>query len=84
MTPWTWHAGRLDEDVYDLAQASTREAAIREAASQLEVGEQFRIIEARSSEAEQYEGADFVPFLRTRNAKIVSVWTDTKETRNES
>ncbi|KFH18606.1 hypothetical protein ELZ19_09675 [Brucella abortus] len=73
MTPWTWHAGRLNEDVYDLAEEPTRERVIEMARYWLMPGEKFRIIEARSSTAQKYEGADFVPFLRTRNAEIIEV-----------
>ncbi|MCV9907068.1 hypothetical protein OIV19_05465 [Brucella sp. HL-2] len=63
---------------YDLvSDAPTREAAIDQASQQLEIGDQFQIIEARSSDAQKYEGSDFVPFLRTRNHEIVSVWGDT-------
>jgi len=78
MTPWSWYAGEIGEDTYDLAaDAPTREAAIEQASQQLNVGDQFQIIEARSSDAQKYEGSDFVPFLRTRNHEIVSVWGDT-------
>lgn len=73
MTPWTWFAGRLDEEVYDLAEESTREKAIEIASQELSAGEQFRIIEARASTQKKYEGADFIPFLRTRNAEIITV-----------
>lgn len=73
MTPWTWFAGRLDEEVYDLAEESTREKAIKVAIQQLSAGEQFRIVEARASTQKKYEGADFIPFLRTRNAEIITV-----------
>ncbi len=73
MTPWTWFAGRLDDDVYDLAQTDIREKVIEEASLQLTPGERFRIIEARSSSAQKYEGSDFIPFLRTRNAEIITV-----------
>ncbi|KAB2680526.1 hypothetical protein [Brucella tritici] len=77
MTPWTWYAGHLDDDVYDLAEATTREkvieAALEEVTGWLNPGDRFRIIEARSSDAKKYEGADFVPFLRTRNAEIIEI-----------
>lgn len=77
MTPWTWFAGNLDDDVYDLAEADTREKAIEAALDAstgwLKPGGQFRIIEARSSTAQKYEGSDFVPFLRTRNSEIIPV-----------
>ncbi len=73
MTPWTWWAGDLDDDVYGLAEAKTREEVIRDAAQQLKPGEQFRIVEARASQNRKYEGSDMVPFLRTRNHEIVTV-----------
>ena len=73
MTPWTWFAGELGEDVYELAEENTREKVIETAMRHLSVGDQFRIIEARSSTAKKYDGSDFVPFLRTRNAEIIEV-----------
>jgi hypothetical protein len=73
MTPWTWFAGEIDEDVYDLAEEDSREKVIEAAMRHLSVGDQFRIIEARSSTAKKYEGSDFIPFLRTRNAEIIEV-----------
>lgn len=74
MTPWSWWAGELDADAYDLAaEEKTREAAIQVASRQLKPGEQFQIIEARSSTDAKYEGADLVPFLRTRNHEIITV-----------
>ncbi|ABS14244.1 hypothetical protein I6H96_02600 [Brucella anthropi] len=73
MTPWTWHAGSLGEDVYDLAEEPTRERVIEEASRYLAAGDKFQIIEARSSTDVKYEGADFVPFLRTRNHEIITV-----------
>lgn len=74
MTPWAWWAGEPSEETYDLAcEKPTREAAIAEAMRQLNRGEQFRIIEARASTAAKYEGADFVPFMRTRNHEVLTV-----------
>lgn len=78
MKPWYWYAGEIGEDTYELASdAPTREAAIEQASQHLSVGDQFQIIEARSSDAQKYECSDFVPFLRTRNHEIVSVCGDT-------
>jgi len=75
MTKWYWYAGEIGDDTYDLvSDAPTREDAIKEASRQLQIGDRFQIIEARSSQAKKYEGSDFVPFLRTRNHEIVSVW----------
>lgn len=73
MTPWTWFAGNLDDDVYDLAGADSRDKLIEVASRQLSFGQQFRIIEARSSSAQEYEGSDFIPFLRTRNQAVITV-----------
>lgn len=77
MTPWTWFAGNIDDDVYDLAEADTREKVIASALDAstgwLKSGDQFRIVEARSSTAKKYEGSDFVPFLRARNEEIITV-----------
>lgn len=73
MTPWRWWAGALGEPCYDLASdCPTREEAIQEALRNVAVGDQFRIVEARSSEAAKYEGSDLVPFLRTRNHEVLT------------
>ena len=74
MMPWRWWAGELDDDVYNLAgDEPTREAVIKVARYGLKPGDQFRIVEARASSDRRYEGSDFVPFLRTRNAEIITV-----------
>ena len=73
MTRWEWWAGSLDEDTYDLANEASREAVIREASRGMKAGDQFRIVEARSSSDKKYEGADFVPFLRTRHHEVITV-----------
>lgn len=79
MTPWSWYAGGVGEFAYDLAcDEPTREAAISAAVAQLEVGDQFQIIEARSSEAKRHEDDDVIPFLRTRNHELVTVTTALK------
>lgn len=68
MTPWSWWAGEIGAETYDLAcEEPTREAAIYTASQLLDPGTEFEIIEARSSTAAKYEGADFVPFVRSRN-----------------
>ncbi len=69
----------LSMTAYDLAEEPTRERVIEVASKYLAVGDQFQIIEARSSDAQKYEGSDFVPFLRTRNHEIISVWADTEK-----
>lgn len=72
MTPWSWFAGEIDAEAYDLAcDVATREEAVREALAQLRPGERFQVIEARSSEAIKHEGG-IVPFLRTRNHEIMT------------
>ena len=73
MSPWTWWAGEVDDDVYALAEEPTRDAVIREAIRGLKPGERFQIIEARASTALKHEGSDCVPFLRTRNHEILTV-----------
>jgi len=73
MSPWSWWAGVPGERTYDLAcDCATREDAIREGLRELQPGERFQIIEARSSEAAEHEGSDCVPFLRTRNHEILT------------
>jgi hypothetical protein len=72
MTPWRWWAGHPGEYNYDIAcDCATREEVIREALRSLICGEQFQIVEARSSEALRHGGSDCVPFLRTRNHEIL-------------
>jgi len=69
MTPWFWwwlEEGD-DEDGGWRGERSTREAVVAEAQRELTAGTPFYVMEARSSEAIKYEGADCVPFLRTRN-----------------
>lgn len=80
MTPWSWYAGEVDEFAYDLAcDEPTREAAINAAVTQLEVGDQFQIIEARSSEAKRHADDDgIISFLRTRNHELVTVSMELK------
>lgn len=72
MTPWSWYAGHPGEHTYDLAcDCASRDDAIRGALRELDAGETFQVIEARSSEAREHEGSDCVPFLRTRNHEIL-------------
>lgn len=74
MTPWSWWAGELDDNTYSLAgDEPTRDDCIREASRGMKAGDQFRIVEARASTDQKYEGSDFVPFLRTRNSEIITV-----------
>lgn len=72
MSPWRWWAGCPGERTYDLAcDCESRDEAVREALRNLSPGEKFQVIEARSSEAAVHEGADCVPFLRTRNHEVL-------------
>lgn len=68
MTGWQWHW--LEEGGEEFggwsSEHGSREAAIAEAQRELPRGAAFFLIEARSSEALEHEGADCVPFLRTR------------------
>jgi len=70
VTPWQWWWGH-DEFEYS-ADFATRDEAIAAALRETSPGEDFHIIEARSSESAEYEGADIVPFLRTRNHEILT------------
>lgn len=70
MTPWSWWAGEIDCETYDLAcECATRDEAVQDALRQLKTGERFQVIEARSSTAAEH--TDFVPFLRTRNHEVL-------------
>lgn len=73
MSPWSWWAGEIDEIGYSLGEENTREEIIRVVSSWMKPGDQFRIVEARASSDKQYEGSDFVPFLRTRNHEVITV-----------
>lgn len=74
MSRWAWWAGAIGEVSYDIvAESPTRDACIREACRKLVPGDTFRIVEAQLSQAEKYEGADFVPFIRQRGHEIVTV-----------
>lgn len=73
MTPWRWwwleEAG--DNDGGWCGDCSTREEAITDAQRNISFGEKFEVMEARSSTSMEYEGADCVPFLRTRNRETL-------------
>lgn len=74
MTVWEWwwlEDGGQEYEGWAGACAS-RDDAIKEAQREVPVGARFIIIEARSSTAEKYEGADWVPFLRTRNREVLT------------
>ncbi len=71
MTPWAWWAGHIGED-YDIAEAASREDVIAAARREISPGETFQIIEARSSADRRFDGADVIPFVRTRNHEIIA------------
>jgi len=69
---WEWWAGIVGDDCYELAGGcSTRERAITEALRNAGDEDVIQIVEAQSSSAMKYEGADFVPFVRTRNQEVL-------------
>jgi hypothetical protein len=69
MTPWAWWwlAEGDDEHGGWAGCHDSRDEAVADAQRHLPAGTRFRVMEARSSDAMKYEGADCVPFLRTRN-----------------
>lgn len=76
MTNWQWWAQNLfgdetDAEIYSIGPEPTREAVIASALRETVAGERFAIIEARSSEDMRHEGADCVPFLRTRGKQVL-------------
>lgn len=71
MTPWEWWAGYPNDPIYDIATGPTREAVIREALRNLNPGEEFRIVEARSSTAARYWEDAFVLFARVRDEETL-------------
>lgn len=79
MTPWQWWAGEVGdvdaEGVYALGEFATRDEAVTAAQREYPAGTDFYMIEARSSEALEHEGADMIPFLRTRNREVMTVPT---------
>lgn len=66
MTPWAWHWKAEYDEAY-AGEHTTRDEAIAEAVRELQPGDSFEIVEARMSEDRRHEGADVIPFLRTRN-----------------
>jgi len=78
VSPWSWFAGEIDAESYGLAEEASRDAVIAAALKELEPGDVFEIIEARSSDAKKYEGSDFVPFLQWRNHELLKVSEDGK------
>lgn len=68
---WFWLEEGGPEDGGWMGEYPTRETVIAAAQRELPPGITFHIIEARSSTAREYEGADCVPFLRTRNREAL-------------
>lgn len=73
MTPWKWWWLAEGDDGHGGWQGEhdTREQAIGEAQRQLPASINFSAMEARSSTSMEYEGADCVPFLRTRGKELI-------------
>ena len=71
---WEWWAGEEGDNYYAFGSAGSRDEAIRLGLREVEIGERFQIIEARSSTAKKYDGGDydFVPFTHTRNHEVVT------------
>lgn len=70
MTPWKWWAVEAEDEScgeWNIGERDTREQIIAQANCELPPATPFFIMEARSSTDRRYEGADIVPFLRTRN-----------------
>lgn len=68
---WEWWAGIVEDDSYATSH-KTRDEAIAAGQNMVGPGEQFQIIEARSSTAAKYESGnyDIVPFTHTRNHEV--------------
>lgn len=75
MTPWRWWWLAEGDDSHGdwRGDCDTREEAIRVAGRELRDGTAFDVMEARSSTAMIHEGAECVPFLRTRNRERLIV-----------
>lgn len=81
MTDWEWFAGSIGdvecEGIYPAGGCRTLDDALTELVQQgVEVidGEVIVcVVEARSSTAMRYEGAECVPFLRRRNEQTLSL-----------
>lgn len=73
MTPWQWWWLEEGDDEHGgwRGEHCTREQAIADANDALPSGIKFWVVEARSSTSEEHEGAECVPFLRTRNKKAL-------------
>lgn len=74
MTFWQWWWLEYDGQEQEgwTGGCASREAAISEAQREVPVGAQFLVIEARSSSAAKHGGADWIPFLRTRNRELLT------------
>lgn len=71
-TDWSWWAGIVGDESYALAaECKTRDEAIREALRNAPDDCEIEIIEARQSTDMRHEGADIIPFVRTRNHQVI-------------
>lgn len=73
MSPWQWWWLEEGDDEHGgwCGEHNTREQAVADAQQTLPPGARFYVMEARSSEALEYESAECVPFLRTRNKEKI-------------
>lgn len=69
-SPFAWYWKFPDDEGYG-EECASREAVIAAALKEVLPGEAFEIIEARMSTAREHEGADIVPFTRSRNHEVL-------------
>lgn len=71
--PWRWYACVEGEhDCYGF-ESPTREEALAAISREFGPGTVVELIEAKFSTAAKYEGADFVPFIRTKNHEKLTI-----------
>lgn len=70
---WEWWVGLVGDESF-FSTARDRGDAIKIGMREAEPGEQFKIVEARSSTAAKYADGnhDFVPFTHMRNHEILT------------
>jgi hypothetical protein len=86
VTPWSWWWLEDGDEPHGgwRGDCDTRAKVIGDACRHLPAGTGFEIVEARSSEAREYEEAECVPFLRTRNRESLVASCDTHPKDGES
>lgn len=70
---WRWYA--TEEGVHDAycCESRTRDEVLANAQAEFEPGQRIQIVEAVMSQAQKYEGSDFVPFIRERNHEVLTL-----------